>query len=128
MGSMVFKGLLLFFALSFLTVGCSQKVYTVVDVQPEYPGGQAALFKYLGQNIKYPQIRKENGMEGKLYICFTIETDGSVSYTPCEKGNHCADEESIKKMCQSMPKWKPGLMKGKPVRVSYTIPVNIHLE
>jgi hypothetical protein len=97
------RGLLLFFALSFSTVGCSQKGYTVVDVQPEYPNGMAALFKYISQNVKYSQKCKENGVEGKLYICFTIETDGSGSYTACEKGNHCADKESIKKMLQTMP-------------------------
>jgi Gram-negative bacterial TonB protein C-terminal len=125
---MILNKLLLFFALSFSSMAYSQKVYTLVDVQPEYPNGMAALFKYLGQNVKYSQKCKENGIEGKLYICFIIETDGLGSYTPCEKGNHCADEESIKKMLQSMPKWKPGLIKGKPVRVSYKIPINIHLE
>jgi periplasmic protein TonB len=126
---MIFNRLLLFFALSFSTVACSQKVYTVVDVQPEYPGGQAALFKYLGQNIKYPQICKDNGIYATLYLEFIIEKNGSIENVVCKRGCQCNEHfESVKKTLQSMPKWKPALIKGKPVRFAYTLPIRIHWE
>jgi periplasmic protein TonB len=126
---MIFNRLLLFFALSFSTVGCSQKVYTVVDIQPEYPNGLVMLYKYLGQNIKYPQNCRDNGIEGTLYIGFIIEKDGSITNVVCKRGHFCEDyTKNTIELIQAMPKWKPGLIKGKPVRVSYTIPIKIHLE
>jgi Gram-negative bacterial TonB protein C-terminal len=131
MGSMVFKGLLLFFALSFLTVGCSQKVYTVVDVQPEYPNGRRALYDYLNKNIHF--IRDctyfISGRGGSINICFIIEKDGSVTKNDCNKRHQCEEFEiSLANIIQLMPKWKPALIKGKPVRVQYTLPIKIRLE
>jgi periplasmic protein TonB len=130
MGSMVFKGLLLFFALSFLTVACSQKVYTVVDVQPEYPNGNDALYNYLNQNIHFiGDCTYSTGRGGSINICFIIEKDGSVTKNNCDKRHHCKEFEiSLTKVIQSMPKWKPALMKGKPVSVQYTLPIKIHWE
>lgn len=126
---MVFRELLLFFALSFLTVGCNQKIYSVVDVSPEYPNGMSALYKYLGNNISFPQICRDNGIEGTIYMGFVIEKNGSITNIVCKRGNFCEGyTQSVIKTIQSMPKWKPGLVKGRPVRARYTIPIKIHLE
>jgi periplasmic protein TonB len=126
---MILQKLMLVFSLFIIAMSCNQKIYNVVDVQPEYPNGMAALFQYLGKNISYPQICRDNGIEGSIYMGFVIEKNGMISNVVCKRGNFCEGyTQSVIKTIQSMPKWKPGLVKGKPVRVSYTIPIKIHLE
>jgi periplasmic protein TonB len=104
-------------------------IYKIVEQQPEYPEGMGALFKYLGQNIKYPTICRENGIEGTLYIRFIIEKDGSVKDITCTFGCQCNGYvDSVSDALKNMPKWKAGKQNGKPVRVQYTLPLKIHLE
>ncbi len=130
-------------------------VMTVVDEVPEFKGGMQELFKWLGENIKYPKNAKENGDEGTAYIGFVIEKDGSISNISVKRSakqtsidtiqqidpvtyvsrtkivqnirGEDLDDEAIR-VIAIMPKWKPGKHKGKAVRVAYTLPIKFKLS
>ena len=105
-----------------------QEIFTIVEEMPEFPGGMAKLGEYLAKNIKYPQMAREAGVKGKVFIAFVIEPDGSVSNVQVLRGiGGGCDEEAIR-VVKSMPKWKPGKQRGKAVRVSYNLPVNFQLQ
>lgn len=94
----------------------------------EYPGGMAALYEYLGKSIKYPELARENGIEGKVYIQFIIEKDGSITDVGVLKGRHKSLDAEATRVVNAMPKWKPGKMGNKNVRVRFTLPINFVLE
>ena len=104
------------------------EIFTIVEEMPDFPGGMAKLADYLAKNIKYPQMARESGIQGRVFVNFVIEPDGSVSNVNVMRslGGGC-DEEAIR-VVKSMPKWKPGKQRGKPVRVSYILPVNFKLQ
>ncbi len=104
-------------------------VFVVVESMPEFPGGQQALFKYLSENIKYPVIAQENGIQGKVVCQFTVNKDGSIVDIEVVRsgGDPSLDKEAVR-VIKTMPKWKPGKQRGKPVRVKYTVPVNFKLQ
>ena len=104
-------------------------VFMVVESMPEFPGGQQALFKYLAENVKYPVIAQENGIQGRVICQFVVNKDGSIVDVVAVRssGEPSLDKEAIR-VIQSMPKWKPGKQRGKPVRVKYTVPVNFRLQ
>ena len=93
-----------------------ETIYNVVEDQPEFPGGMQALMKYLRDNIKYPSISRQNNSQGRAYINFVVNTDGSIT-----------DKEAVR-VVSGMPKWKPGKQQGKTVRVKYTLPVMFRLQ
>ena len=95
--------------------------------EPEYPGGIDALYKFLADNIQYPQIALNNGIEGKVYVTFVVEIDGSIS-TPRilrDIGGGCGQE--VIRVVKMMPKWKPRKQRGKPVRTQFNLPVKFVL-
>ena len=104
-------------------------VFMVVESMPEFPGGQQALFKYLAENVKYPVIAQENGIQGRVICQFVVNKDGSIVDVVAVRssGEASLDKEAIR-VISSMPKWKPGKQRGKPVRVKYTVPVNFRLQ
>lgn len=103
-------------------------VYQIVEQMPEFPGGEAELFHYISKNIHYPQEAKEKGIQGRVFIGFVIEKDGSVSNIRNLRGvDSELDAEAIR-VVESMPRWKPGMHRGEPVRVSYQIPIVFKLE
>ena len=104
-------------------------IFVVVESMPEFPGGQQALFKYLADNVKYPVIAQENGIQGRVICQFVVNKDGSIVDVVAVRssGEPSLDKEAIR-VIQSMPKWKPGKQRGKPVRVKYTVPVNFRLQ
>ena len=104
-------------------------VFVVVESMPEFPGGQQALFKYLGDNVKYPVIAQENGIQGRVICQFVVNKDGSIVDIEVVRsgGDPSLDKEAIR-VIKSMPKWKPGKQRGKPVRVKFTLPVNFKLQ
>ena len=104
------------------------EIFTIVEEMPEFPGGTQKLADYLAKNIKYPQMARESGIQGRVFISFVVEPDGSVSNVNVMRslGGGC-DEEAVR-VVKSMPKWKPGKQRGKPVRVSYILPVNFKLQ
>ena len=104
-------------------------IFMVVESMPEFPGGQQALFKFLAENVKYPVIAQENGIQGRVICQFVVNKDGSIVDVVAVRssGEPSLDKEAIR-VIKSMPKWKPGKQRGKPVRVKYTVPVNFRLQ
>ena len=104
-------------------------VFVVVEKMPEFPGGQQALFKYLSENVKYPVIAQENGIQGRVICQFVVNKDGSIVDVEVVRsgGDPSLDKEAVR-VIKSMPKWKAGQQRGKPVRVKYTVPVNFKLQ
>ena len=102
--------------------------YDVVEVMPEYPGGQDALLNYLSQNIKYPKEAAEKGIEGKVQLSFVVEKDGSISEVEVVKPvDPLLDNEAVR-VIKSMHGWIPGRQNDETVRVKYTVPVTFRLE
>lgn len=104
-------------------------VFLVVEQMPEFPGGEKALRAFLTENVKYPSIAKENGIYGRVICQFIVEKDGSISNVIAAKssGEISLDREAIR-VIKSMPKWKPGRQRNKPVRARYTMPINFSLD
>ncbi len=105
-----------------------QVIFQVVENDPEFPGGIEAMYKFLAQNIKYPQLARENNITGRVYVTFVVEKDGSVSGVKVLRdiGGGCGAEAV--RVVKSMPKWTPGKQRGKAVRVQYNLPVNFNLQ
>ena len=104
------------------------EVFMVVEDMPEFPGGTAALMQYLQKNIKYPAICRENNIQGRVLIQFVVNRDGSIVDPEVVRSvDPHLDKEALR-VISSMPKWKPGLQRGKPVRVKFTVPVNFKLS
>ena len=105
-----------------------EEIFQVVENDPEFPGGAEALYKYLAQNIKYPQLARENNITGRVYVTFVVEKDGSVTGVRVLRdiGGGCG-QEAIR-VVKAMPKWTPGKQRGKNVRVQYNLPVNFSLR
>ena len=104
-------------------------VFVVVETMPEFPGGQQALFKYLSENVKYPVIAQENGIQGRVICQFVVNKDGAIVDVEVVRsgGDPSLDKEAVR-VIKSMPKWNPGKQRGKAVRVKYTVPVNFRLQ
>jgi len=104
------------------------KVFFIVEEMPEFPGGELALRKYIANSIKYPVIAQENGIQGKVYITFVVDRDGSVSSAQVARSVDPSLDKEAMRVVTKLPKWKPGKQRGKPVRVSYTVPINFVLQ
>ena len=101
----------------------NDSVFQVVDVMPEFPGGVNALISHVGQNVIYPAEAMEKEIQGRVFVGFVVEKDGSISNVKVLKGIGGGCDEEAVRVISSMPKWKPGKQKGKPVRVNYQIPI-----
>lgn len=105
-----------------------QTIFEVVENMPDFPGGQAALMQYLAKNIKYPTIAQENGTQGRVIVQFVVNKDGSiVDANVVRSVDPYLDKEALR-VINTMPKWKPGMQRGKPVRVKFTVPVMFRLQ
>ena len=103
-------------------------VFQVVETMPTFPGGDQALFKFLSDNIRYPVIAQENGIQGRVICQFVVNRDGSIVDVEVVRSvDPSLDREAIR-VIRSMPNWKPGMQRGKAVRVKYTLPVNFRLQ
>lgn len=104
------------------------EVFMVVEEMPEYPGGVKALREYLAATVKYPKIAQEKGIQGKVYVTFVVNKDGSVLNAKIARGvDPLLDAEALR-VVSSLPKWNPGKQKGQAVAVQYTVPINFALE
>lgn len=104
------------------------KVFDIVEQQPLFPGGPAALMKYLSENTKYPVVALENGVQGRVTVQFVVEKDGSISDVHVLKGvDPSLDKEAVR-VVKSMPRWTPGKQNGITVRVNYRVPVLFRLQ
>lgn len=103
-------------------------IYRIVEEMPSYKGGEEAMYKFLSDNIKYPQKAKETGIQGNVIISFVVEKDGSISNVVILKdiGAGCGAEAA--RVIKKMPKWKPGKQNGSIVRVQFNMPIRYTLE
>lgn len=106
-----------------------ETVFQVVEQQPEFPGGMKAMMKYLQENIQYPRISRDNNSQGRAFIRFVVNADGSIQGVEVLKssGDIYLDKEAVR-VVEGMPKWSPGKQAGKPVRVFFTLPVVFRLQ
>lgn len=106
-----------------------ETIHQIVEEQPEFPGGMQALMKYLKDNINYPRISRENGSQGRSFINFVVNADGSIQDVEVLKSSSDPhlDKEAVR-VVKSMPNWKPGKQSGKAVRVRFTLPVTFRLK
>ena len=105
------------------------QIYQVVEKQPEFPGGMTALMKYLRDNIRYPDEARKQNKQGRCFVGFVVETDGSISDITIKKsaGDEALDKEAMR-VVSTMPKWKPGTQGGEAVRVQFTLPISYFLN
>ena len=117
---------------SFMTSTAQTKknnmVYDVVEVMPQYPGGQIAMLKYIMENIKYPKQAMKEGIQGRVTVSFIVEKDGRVSNVRLLRSVQSALDKEAIRVVKSMPKWTPGKQNGKPVRVRFNLPVMFKLK
>jgi periplasmic protein TonB len=99
-----------------------------VEEMPQFPGGEAELFRFLRENIKYPQEAREVGVSGRVFIYFVVEPDGSISGISVKRGIGSGCDEEALRVVGLMPKWIPGKQAGVPVRVQFTLPVKFTLQ
>ena len=117
---------------SFMTSTAQTKknnmVFDVVEVMPQFPGGQIAMLQYIMKNIKYPEQAMKEGIQGRVAVRFIVEKDGSISdVKPILSVHPLLNKEAVR-VVESMPKWTPGKQNGKPVRVRFNVPVMFKLN
>ena len=105
-----------------------QEIFQIVEEMPQFPGGEQKLMEFVAKNIKYPQIARETGIQGRVFVGFVVEPDGSISNVKLLRGIGGGCDEEAMRVIKSLPKWKPGKQRGKAVRVSYQIPVFFKLQ
>ena len=116
---------------SFMTSTAQTKkndmLFSVVEVMPQYPGGQIAMLKYIMENMKYPEQAMKEGIQGRVAVRFIVEKDGSISdVKPILSVHPLLNKEAVR-VVKSMPKWSPGKQNGKPVRVQLIVPIMFKL-
>jgi periplasmic protein TonB len=104
------------------------EIFTIVEDMPTFPGGEAALFKWLGNEVKYPPIAKEAGISGRVFVTFVIGPDGKIKDAKIARGVHKALDEEALRVIEKMPAWAPGKQRGKPVSVQYNLPIVFTLK
>ena len=104
------------------------KIFTVVEQMPMYPGGDAALMQYLSSNIHYPAVAAENGVQGRVVVVFVVERDGSITDVNVMRSvDPSLDREAVR-LVKNMPRWTPGKQNGSAVRVKFQVPVTFRLQ
>ncbi|MFK8039145.1 MAG: energy transducer TonB [Crocinitomicaceae bacterium] len=97
------------------------------EVSPEFPGGEIEMIKFIQENFEYPEIAREMGEQGTVYVQFVVNQDGSIIEEKVIKGVSSSIDKEALRVVKRMPKWKPGEQAGKPVRVRYTMPIKARL-
>ncbi len=103
------------------------EIFTFVEEYPEFPGGDKALREFILNNLNYPEIARKSGITGTVYVQFVVEKDGSISDVKVVRGIGGGCDEEAVRVVKSMPKWKPGKQRGMPVRVYFTLPIELKL-
>ena len=104
------------------------EIFKVVEEMPEFPGGSAKLMEYIQKNIKYPMMARESDIQGRVFVNFVVEPDGSISNVAVLRGIGGGCDEEAVRVVNSMPKWKPGKQRGSAVRCAYTVPIIFKLQ
>lgn len=107
-----------------------EKVYTMamVEQKPEFPGGEQAMYKWLGDHISYPAQASEEGVQGRVVVQFDISKTGTIENVKVVRGRHPALDKEAMRLVKAMPNWQPGRNNGQPVKVTYTLPVTFKLQ
>ncbi len=105
-----------------------EQVFTVVEKMPSFPGGDAELLKYIATNIKYPKESQDNGEQGRVICSFIVGRDGSVNNPEVLRGVTPLLNEEAVRVINTMPRWNPGMQRGKAVAVKYTVPITFRLK
>ena len=105
-----------------------EQVFTAVEQMPQFPGGDVALMKYLNENINYPQVAMENGVQGRVIVQFVVTKNGTIGEVKIIRSvDRDLDKEAVR-LCKSLPKFIPGKMNGQAVNVWYTLPITFKLQ
>lgn len=104
------------------------EIFDVAENMPQFPGGDEALMQFLSKNMKYPTLAQEQGIQGRVYIQFVVNKDGSIVDVKVYKSLDASCDKEALRVVKSMPKWSPGRSNGKPVRVKYTLPVLFRIQ
>lgn len=104
-----------------------EEIFTVVEKMPQFPGGEEEMYTYLAENISYPELAREENVQGTVYAQFVVEKDGLISNVDVLRGIGSGCDIETKRVILNMPKWEPGEQRGKKVRVKYTLPVRFKL-
>ena len=105
-----------------------EKVFDVVEQMPSFPGGTGALMKFLNENIHYPVVAQENGVQGRVVISFVVERDGHITDVQVARSVDPSLDKEAQRVVKSMPKWIPGKQNGSAVRVKFNVPVAFRLQ
>ena len=105
-----------------------EQIFLVVEEMPSFPGGEKEMYRYIGKNIEYPRMAKESGISGRVFVTFVVEKDGRVTDVKVLRGIGGGCDEEAVRVIKSMPRWKPGKQRGKPVRVQYRMPIKFTLQ
>ena len=105
-----------------------EEIFTIVEDKPGFPGGDAAMYQYLGKNINYPSQARRMGIEGRVFVQFVVNQDGSISDVQAIKGIGAGCDEEAERVIKGMPKWKPGKQRGRAVKVRMVLPVFFKLN
>lgn len=104
------------------------QIFTVVESMPGFPGGEAARITYLNKNIKYPQMARESGIQGRVFVTFVVERNGAVTDVRVLRGIGGGCDEEAVRVIKNMPNWNAGKQRGKPVRVQFNMPILFKLN
>ena len=105
-----------------------EKVFDVVEQMPSFPGGNTALMKFLNENIHYPVVAQENGVQGRVVVSFVVERDGHITDVQIARSVDPSLDKEAQSVVKSMPKWIPGKQNGSAVRVKFNVPVSFRLQ
>jgi protein TonB len=100
----------------------------IAETMPSFIGGYEEFYRFVGKNLKYPAQARRIGVEGKVYVNFVVDRDGSLSDINIARGIGAGCDEEVMRIIKMSPKWNPGLQRGNPVRVRMMMPITFRLE
>ncbi len=106
----------------------ADEIFTVVEQQPIPDGGMAAFYKYVGKHLKYPAQARRMGIEGRVFVQFVVDKDGSITSVQSVKGIGAGCDEEAVRVIKGAPRWKPGKQRGRPVKVRMILPITFKLQ
>lgn len=101
--------------------------FRVVENMPEFPGGQGALLRFIAENTQYPELAKDNNIQGRVFVEFIVDSKGFVKSAKVIRGVDFSLDKEALRVINSLPRWEPGTQRGKPVNVAFTIPISFQL-
>lgn len=105
-----------------------EEVFTIVENQPEFPGGMPAFYKFVGDNMKYPAQARRMGIEGRVFVQFVVDKDGTVTEVKAVKGIGAGCDEEAERVLRMSPKFQPGKQRGRSVKVRMVLPIIFKLN